>query len=128
MKVPIVGMGVMNAKDPEIIKQSSVVLKNSHVAITIYDSHQTPGEANGLQIVGEARIVKLSEIPHAALTIYKKRFREKALSEIQKYLDPKRYHEMADFRLVKIIPKKFYILDPKLTVKFGKDMRVEVKL
>jgi uncharacterized protein YhbP (UPF0306 family) len=104
------------------------IQKNSHVAFTIFNSTESPEVINGLQIEGEAYVVPIAEISHAATVVYKKRFKGKKLSEIAKYLDPKRYSDVTALRLYKIIPRKFYILDPEKAGKHGRDTRIEISM
>lgn len=100
------------------------ILKNPHVALTIFNSTEAPEIVNGVQIQGKAYMLDISDIPSAASIIYKKRFKENP-SKITQYLDPSRYTGKSPFRLFKIISEKVYIQD---STKNGEDVRIEVKL
>lgn len=104
------------------------IKKNSLVALTIFDSHISPETVNGLQIEANAYEVSQKDAPSVAKVIYKKRFPGLSVSKLEKYVKHTRYMGKSDYRLYKIIPNHFYILDPTRTSKHKRDVRIEVKI
>lgn len=90
------------------------VLINPKVAFTIFDSHQREGEGNGIQGSGRVEILKDEKIDEG-LKYYQTTFIE---------LKKESLREPFKYRLCKLIPEKFYILDPDS----DEDKRVLVKL
>lgn len=98
---------------------------NPRVAVAIFSSQEKPEAVNGLQIKAKATELGLRELPHALL-IYLRRPETKLMAErFKNYRNPLEYLGRFPFRCYKIMPEKFYILDPKIT---KKDKRVEVRL
>ena len=84
------------------------------VAFAIFDSHQKEGTGNGIQGIGKARLLHDREI-FKALKWYKTSFVE---------LKPESFTGKAPYRLFKIKPAHFYILDPQ--AKFDKRIKVKI--
>lgn len=93
---------------------SQNIAKNGKVAFAIFDSHQKEGTGNGVQGYGIAKQLKGIEIVDA-LRYYRTSFIPMNLATLRK---------VGYYRLYKITPEKFYVLDPEASV----DKRVEVKL
>lgn len=89
------------------------ILKNHKVAFSIFDSHEPEGEGNGVQASGKAYLLKTDKEIKEALKYYS-----------TTYIDckPEMFTGKAPYRLFKIIPERFYILNPEAEV----DERVEV--
>jgi uncharacterized protein YhbP (UPF0306 family) len=90
------------------------LLKHPGIAFAIFDSHQKEGSGNGLQVSGKAYLIPENELDEA-LKWYHTTF-IKLTKEL--LLGPSPY------KLFKIVPEKFYILDPGAKV----DKRIEVDL
>ncbi len=90
------------------------ILKNPSVAFAIFDSHQKEGTGNGIQGIGKAYLLRNDELSEA-LKWYHTTFVE---------MKPESFTGDAPYRLFKIVPEKFYVLDPEAKV----DKRVEVSL
>ncbi|HRN86285.1 MAG TPA: pyridoxamine 5'-phosphate oxidase family protein [Candidatus Dojkabacteria bacterium] len=90
------------------------ILINPKVAFTIFDSHQREGEGNGIQGSGRVEILKDEKIDEGLKT-YQTSFID---------LNRETLTEPFKYRLCKLIPEKFYILDPDS----DEDKRVLVKL
>lgn len=91
------------------------ILVNPKVAFSIFDSHVPEGKGNGIQASGSVSLLKnMSEIEEA-LKYYHTTF-VKCTSDD--------FDGSKPYRLFKLIPDKFYVLDPDADV----DKRVEVKL
>ena len=90
------------------------LLKNPMVSFAIFDSHQEEGKGNGIQAAGKAYRVPDEDIDEA-LKWYHTTF----IALTKELLTGP-----APYKLFKIIPDKFYILDPGAKV----DKRIEVKL
>lgn len=90
------------------------ILTNPKVAFTIFDSHQREGEGNGIQGSGSVEILKDEKIDEG-LKYYQTSFID---------LNRGTLTEPFKYRLCKLIPEKFYILDPDS----DEDKRVLVKL
>jgi len=88
------------------------ILKNHRVAFAIFDSHQPEGTGNGVQGFGRAELVKEPQIA-AALRWYKTTYLP---------MIPDSFRGQAPYRLFKITPRHWYVLDPDAHV----DSRVEV--
>ncbi|MFC1790373.1 pyridoxamine 5'-phosphate oxidase family protein [Patescibacteria group bacterium] len=91
------------------------LLKNPKVAFAIFDSHDPEGEGNGIQASGKAYLINKPKEIKEALEHYS-----------TTYIDCKPEMFVGDnpYRLFKIVPEKFWILDPRAEV----DKRVEVFL
>lgn len=90
------------------------ILKNLKVAFAIFDSHSPEGEGNGIQ--GSGKVYPLKEDDFSeAFKWYKTKFID---------LKPENLKGEAPYRLFKIVPEHFYILDPESNL----DKRVEVFL
>ena len=90
------------------------ILENPNVAFAIFDSHQKEGTGNGVQGKGKVHLLKDDELPEA-FKWYHTTFVEMKLES---------FTGSAPYRFFKIIPQKFYVLDPDAKV----DKRVEVDL
>lgn len=90
------------------------ILKNPVVAFAIFDSHQKEGTGNGVQGKGKAYLVKDEEIDEV-LRWYHTTFIELTKEALVN----------SPYHFFKIVPEKFYILDPD---EKHVDKRVEVKL
>lgn len=90
------------------------ILKNPVVAFAIFDSHQKEGTGNGIQGKGKAYLVKEDEIDEA-LRWYHTTFVELTKEGLAN----------SPYNFFKIIPEKFYILDPD---EKHVDKRIEVFL
>lgn len=91
------------------------ILKNPNVAFAIFNSHCSEGKGNGVQASGKAYLLKKDNEIKEALKWYSTTFIE---------CKPESFKGSAPYRLFKIIPEKFYVLDPDAPV----DVRVEVIL
>lgn len=98
---------------------------NPRVSCAIFNSQQSPEVVNGLQIKAQAKEVGLKELHHALFTFYKKPEAKLAINRFKNYKNPLEYLGRFPFRMYKIIPEKFYILDPQIT---KRDKRIEVKI
>jgi uncharacterized protein YhbP (UPF0306 family) len=90
------------------------IAKNSRVAFAIFDSHQKEGTGIGVQGYGTAKQLKGFEIIEG-LRHYRTSFIALNLAALRK---------AGYYRLYKITPEHFYVLDPDAPV----DKRVEVKI
>ena len=88
------------------------ILNNPTVAFAIFDSHQKEGAGNGVQGFGEAHLLKNEELSEA-FKWYHTTFVD---------MKPESFTGSAPYRFFKIVPEKFYVLDPDAKV----DKRVEV--
>lgn len=88
------------------------LLKNPNVAFAIFDSHQKEGTGIGVQGNGKAYLLKDEELTEAS-KYYRTTFVE---------MKPGSFTDSAPYRFFKIVPEKFYVLDPDEKV----DKRVEV--
>src|SRR3989338_10068592 len=86
---------------------------NPHIALAVFDSHQPEGTGNGVQIAGKAYELNNSEIT-VALKWYKSNFVPN---------NPEFFMKKTGYRFYKIVPEKFYILDPEAK----EDKRIEGK-
>ena len=98
---------------------------NPNVAVAIFNSQEIPEKVNGLQIEAKAYEIGLKELPKSIKLIYSKTQSELLKSRFKSYLDPRSYLALSKFRIYKIIPERFYILDPRV---LSTDKRVEVRL
>ncbi|OGD63036.1 hypothetical protein A2160_05320 [Candidatus Beckwithbacteria bacterium RBG_13_42_9] len=90
------------------------IAKNGQVAFAIFDSHQKEGTGNGVQGYGQAKQLRGLEVLRA-LRWYHTSFFPHNLETFRK---------VGYYRLYKITPQEFYVLDPDAKV----DKRVAVKL
>ncbi len=67
-------------------RHATHIKQNPNVAVSIFDSHKKPGEADGVYIEGRAGLVEFTAIPRVLLLVYKKRFPNK--EERKKHLHP----------------------------------------
>jgi len=88
------------------------VMKNPTVAFAIFDSHQKEGEGNGVQGNGSVRLLERDDLVDG-LNYYSTTFIELEVNQLS---------ENAPYRLFKLTPDKFYVLDPEAET----DKRVEV--
>lgn len=88
------------------------VLKNPQIGFSIFDSHQKEGSGNGVQASGKAYLLKYEELTEA-FKWYHTTFVE---------MTPETFKAPAPYRLFKIIPEHFYVLDPTAPT----DKRIEV--
>lgn len=91
------------------------ILKNPQVAFSIFDSHAPEGKGNGVQASGTVSLLIKEEDIVKALRHYHTTFIK---------CEPKDFNGSKPYRLFKLVPDKFYVLDPKAEV----DKRVEVHL
>ncbi len=104
-------------------KHAINILNNGRVAAAIFDSRQKPGTGNGVYIKGRAEIVDDSELKKFFPSHWKKHFPSKA--ERDKHdLSEKRFSGKSELKFFKLIPEKFWVLDPNDSI----GRRVEVKL
>lgn len=90
------------------------IFHNNRVAFAIFDSQQKEGTGNGVQ--GSGRVYQIDEKDLSqALQWYHTDF---VSSTLESFIYP------APYRLFKLIPEHFYILDPKAEI----DRRIEVFL
>jgi len=97
--------------------------KNPNVAFSIFNSQEKPENVNGLQIEAQAYEVGLVEIPHALSTIFKKSSAELFKLRFKDWSNPQTYFDLSKFRIYRLIPEHFYMLDTSIT---ETDRRVEV--
>lgn len=85
--------------------------KNPHVSFAIFDSHQKEGTGNGIQGKGKAYVLPDNELDE----VFK--WYQTTFIEMKKEL----FMGKSIYRFFKIIPEKFYILDPdtKVDKRFG---------
>lgn len=91
------------------------IFSNRKVSFAIFDSHQKEGGGNGVQVEGIAKRIFQDKEIKKALRWYQTRFIDNK---------PESFKGKKPYRLFKIIPKHFYILNPEVKV----DKRVEVKI
>jgi len=91
------------------------ILKNPNVAFAIFDSHAKEGQGNGVQASGKTRLLESDDEIREALNYYHSTFIE---------CKPGDFTGGKPYRIFKISPDKFYVLDPDADV----DKRVEVNL
>jgi len=91
------------------------ILKNHNAAFAIFDSNSAEGEGNGIQGSGKAYLLNDEEVLEA-LKWYKTTFID---------LKPENLRGDAPYRLFKLVPERFYILDPESK---DVDKRVEIFL
>lgn len=91
------------------------ILLNPRVAFSIFDSHAPEGKGNGVQVSGKAYLLEKEKDIEEALKHYHTSFIK---------CDPKDFTGSKSHRLFKIVPEKFFVLDPEAEV----DKRVEVRL
>ncbi len=101
------------------------IAKNPNVAFSIFDSREIPDNVNGLQTKATCETVNITELPHAIKTIFSRKWSEIFKSRFKDVLDPQTYLKLTNFRVFKITPSAFYMLDPQVT---ETDKRVEIKL
>ena len=90
------------------------ILKNPNVAFSIFDSHQKEGTGNGVQGSGKVYALDEDKLEEA--------FRWYHTTFIPMKIES--FKGEAPYRFFKIVPEKFYILDPDAPT----DKRVEVTL
>lgn len=91
------------------------ILKNPTVAFAIFDSTQKEGTGNGVQGSGKTYLLERNEEIEEALKYYHTTYVE---------LKPETFKYPNPYRMFKLIPSKFYVLDSEAKV----DKRVEVML
>jgi len=101
------------------------IKKNPYIAVSIFDSREVPEKVNGVQMDGLASQVGIKELPKVIKLIYSKKESELLKERFEDYLDPRSYLKLSRFRIYKIRPLHFYILDPSIT---KEDKRIEVKI
>lgn len=102
---------------------ASHIKQNLNVAFSIYNSQEKPEDVNGLQIKGKAYELGLGEIPHALTAIFKKSGAELFKLRFKDWSNPRTYADLTKFRIYKLVPEHFYILDTTVT---ENDKRIEV--
>lgn len=88
---------------------------NPHVAFAVFDSRAEEGKGNGVQGIGQARLLESKDEIEAALVYYRSTFVSCTASD---------FTGSKPYRLFRIIPEKLYVLDPECAV----DKRVQVLL
>jgi uncharacterized protein YhbP (UPF0306 family) len=91
------------------------ILKNAKVAFAIFDSHAEEGQGNGVQGSGSAHLLEEEVEIKEALKHYHTTFIDCKFED---------FTGERPYRLFKIVPDKFYVLEPDADV----DKRVEVSL
>ena len=99
------------------------IKQNPNVAFSIFNSQEKPEDVNGLQIKAKAYELGLLEIPHALSTIFKKAGADLFKLRFKDWSNPQTYANLSKFRIYKIVPEHFYILDTAVT---ETDKRIEV--
>ena len=94
---------------------SQHILENHKIAFSIFDSHAPEGKGNGVQASGKAYLLDKEKDITEALKHYHTTFIK---------CEPEDFTGSKPYRLFKIVPEKFYVLDPEAEV----DKRVEVQL
>lgn len=91
------------------------ILENPRVSFSIFDSHDSEGQGNGIQASGKAYLLEKEKDIVEALKYYHTTFMS---------CKPEDFDGSKPYRLFKIISDKFYVLDPDADV----DKRIEVVL
>lgn len=104
-------------------KHAKFIKENPNVAVSIFNSTEVPEDVNGLQIEATAGEVKIMEIPGALVNIFKKSGADLFKLRFKDWNNPASYSNLSKFRIYKIVPKKFFILD---TTVVETDKRIEV--
>ena len=98
---------------------------NPKVAFTIFNSNEKPSEVNGLQVSANCYEVGISGMLEAIRVIFSKSGSELFRLRFKEPLNPKSYLEFTNFRIFKLVPDKFYMLDTEIS---ETDTRIEVIL
>jgi len=106
-------------------KHSKNISKNPYVAVSIFNSCEIPEKVNGVQFDGLCKVVNLKELPLAIKTIYSKKTSELLKFRFKNYKNPLSYIRLTNFRIYKIQPLHFYILNPEID---KEDKRVEIEI
>lgn len=100
------------------------IARNPYVAVSIFNSQEKPEDVNGVQFDGLCEKVTGNELVGAITCIYKKAESALLKARFKNHKNPRSYINLTNFRIYKITPLHYYILDPKVTME---DKRVEVK-
>ena len=100
------------------------IKENSHVAISIFDSHAPVGEGDGVQIEASAFAAGLLELPHILSVYFRRRFPSE-MERIKHHHLPTEYMGKNLFWFFRVAPIKVYTLDLTVT---KVDKRIEVDL
>jgi len=106
-------------------KHAVHIKTNPNVAFSIFNSQEKPEDVNGLQISGRAQEIGLTELPHCLKTIFSKSGADLFKLRFKDWNNPQTYLNLSKFRIYKIMPEHFWILDPAV---IETDKRVEVVL
>lgn len=106
-------------------KHALHIKANPDVAFSIFNSQEKPEDVNGLQINGKAQEVGITEIPHALKTVFSKAGADLFKLRFKDWNNPQTYLNISRFRIYKLIPNHFWILDPEIT---EYDRRIEIRL
>lgn len=106
-------------------RHSKLIKKNPYVSGSIFNSKEKPEKVNGVQFDGLAEVVGIKGLPEAIKVIYSKRDSEILKQRFNNFKDPKSYTHLTNFRIFRVKPLHFYILDPRVT---ETDKRVEVEI
>ena len=101
------------------------IKKNTYVAATIFNSQEIPEKVNGVQFDALCGIVSIKELPKVIKLIYSKKPSDLLKERFEDYKNPLSYIRLTNFRIFKITPIHFYILDPSVTME---DKRIEVRM
>ena len=102
------------------------ILQNKQVALSIFDSVQPEGDANGVQIKGEAIKIPISKYPDV-LKLFWEKTRKKVITEdeIQQKINEYENNKRSIFQ---IVPKEIYVQDQEYFKKYRIDKRVRIDL
>lgn len=103
------------------------VLQNPSVSLAIFDSHATPGSANGVQVSGTCQRLVGKEVQTGIDAIYSRRYPDAKTRAghnlaVQEFSKPD--SEPRARHIYKITPKHIYVLDKTS----GEDARVEARI
>ena len=106
-------------------RHTTYIKQNPNVAFSIYNSTELPEDVNGVQVEAKGYEVTLKDIPTAITTIFAKKGSDIFKFRFPKWTDPASYSNLSKFRIYKLVPEHFWILDPEV---LDTDKRVEVFL
>lgn len=104
-------------------KHATFIKQNPNVAFSVFNSAEKPEDVNGLQISAKAYEVLLTEVPHALQTIFQKEGADLFKLRFKDWNNPKTYLNLSKFRIYKLVPDHFWILDTEV---IETDKRVEL--
>lgn len=107
-------------------KHSTLIEKNSNVAVVIFDSSVPEGTGNGVYFIGKAFEVHEKELEKVIKILCA---RKKKDSEYSKFQCVEDFTGNSPWRMYKIVPRKLWTLKDGIRVKgYPVDRKIEVKL